>query len=100
MLALRPAPARRKMVCRGVEEACPPGKVEKFLAQFENMRAAGFTDRPRAALDTPGRLTRAGSVSSSGPTAGCSAWSSAPNPTPLPGLDLLSLEFLSLRPAG
>ena len=67
---------------RASSRACAP------LVSRTNSRRAG----------APGRLSRAKSASSSGPTAGCSASSSAPNPTPRHGLDAL-VAGISRAPA-
>jgi hypothetical protein len=34
-----------KLVCRSLEEICPPGTMEKILGQFDALRAALFSDQ-------------------------------------------------------
>ena len=88
-----------KLVCRDVEAGCPAGTMEKILAQFEDLRAAGFMrdlaprwstwnfDQGRVRfIERPdgwllGLVARHGSAAAH-------------------GLNLLSQEFLSLPPGG
>jgi hypothetical protein len=85
-----------KFICRSVEEKCPVGTMQRILSQFAGLRAAVFTDKlsPRWStwafehgqirfVERPdgwllGLVVRTESDA-------------------LPGLDSLSLEFLSLE---
>ena len=86
-----------KLICRGIEAGCPAEMMEKTLAQFEHLRAAGFLgdlaprwstwsfDQGRVRfIERPdgwllGLVARHGSAAAH-------------------GLDLLSQEFLSFSP--
>ena len=41
-----------KFICHAADESCSPEKMEKILGQFENVRAAVFTEKPAPQWNT------------------------------------------------
>ena len=99
MVACGLRPPDEKPVCHGAEPGCPAEVMERILAQFENMRAAGFTDdlAPRWATWTfdQGRIRFV-----ERPDGWLLGLVVRPESGAAQSLDLLSLEFLSLPPGG
>ena len=99
MVACGLRPPNEKPVCHGAEAGCPAEAMEKILDQFENMRAAGFTDdlAPRWATWAfdQGRIRFV-----ERPDGWLLAVVVRPESGAAQSLDLLSLEFLSLPSDG
>jgi hypothetical protein len=99
MVACGLRPPDEKPVCHSAEPGCPPEVMERILDQFENMRAAGFTEdlAPRWATWTfdQGRIRFV-----ERPDGWLLGVVVRPESGAAQSLDLLSLEFLSLPSNG
>lgn len=84
-------------VCRSLEETCPPGKVERILAQFESLRAAVFKDPPAPRWHT-WAFDQGVIRFVERPDGWLLVLVVRTESDALPGLDPLSQEFLSLPP--
>jgi hypothetical protein len=85
-----------KYLCRSVEETCPAEQMEKILAQFEGLRASLFTEKLSPRWSTwafeQGQIRFV-----ERPDGWLLGLVVRTESDALPGLDPLSVEFLSLK---
>jgi hypothetical protein len=84
-----------KYICHSVDETCPAGKLEKILGQFENLRAALSAEKLAPHWNT-WAFERGQIRFVERPDGWLLALVIRSESEALPGLDALSLEFLSL----